>query len=362
MDAASPVTSPSSDGDPSTARPSTSEMIAGTSFVWCESCDDLSSALHKIESGQVDGAPAADKEALAHSELAKTAETYEKVVQGARSIRMLLFNDIPDISQQEYEAAMREFIKSTNPQRWSEEVETAEGGQAAVCMRLKKENSDVQWKLAKKLAIKEMKRTRSNLFTISAAMRNIFFWQKRIQACTAGNGPLERVDSPSGAPGEETCWDVFLGGSCNPTSWRVDEAIPFLEQHQITYYNPQVDDWHDGLVELEATAKDNAKVLMFVIDNSTRAIASILEATEYTCIGRVVSLVVLGELQEGQEIDGELIGTREAKDLNRARKYLRDVAKRHGVEVHNDVRSALFNLKELLDEDAALAQALEVNM
>lgn len=31
---------------------------------------------------------------------------------------------------------------------------------------------------------------------------------------------------------------VFLGGSCNPTTWRRDEAIPFLKEHDITFYNP----------------------------------------------------------------------------------------------------------------------------
>ena len=31
---------------------------------------------------------------------------------------------------------------------------------------------------------------------------------------------------------------VFLGGSCNPTTWRSDVAIPFFKQHSITYYNP----------------------------------------------------------------------------------------------------------------------------
>ena len=37
-----------------------------------------------------------------------------------------------------------------------------------------------------------------------------------------------------------TCWSisVFLGGSCNPTTWRHDVAIPFLKQHGITFYNP----------------------------------------------------------------------------------------------------------------------------
>jgi len=31
---------------------------------------------------------------------------------------------------------------------------------------------------------------------------------------------------------------VLLGGSCNPTTWRHDIAIPFLKQHSISFYNP----------------------------------------------------------------------------------------------------------------------------
>jgi len=34
------------------------------------------------------------------------------------------------------------------------------------------------------------------------------------------------------------CVVVFLGGSCNPTTWRSDIAIPFFKRHNITYYNP----------------------------------------------------------------------------------------------------------------------------
>lgn len=32
--------------------------------------------------------------------------------------------------------------------------------------------------------------------------------------------------------------DVFLGGSCNPTTWRADTAIPELEKQGFTFYNP----------------------------------------------------------------------------------------------------------------------------
>lgn len=32
--------------------------------------------------------------------------------------------------------------------------------------------------------------------------------------------------------------EVFLGGSCNPTTWRADIAIPALTKLGISYYNP----------------------------------------------------------------------------------------------------------------------------
>lgn len=32
--------------------------------------------------------------------------------------------------------------------------------------------------------------------------------------------------------------EVFLGGSCNPTTWRKDVAIPALDELGISFYNP----------------------------------------------------------------------------------------------------------------------------
>ena len=34
--------------------------------------------------------------------------------------------------------------------------------------------------------------------------------------------------------------EVFLGGSCNPTTWRQDIAMPLLDKNGVNYYNPQV--------------------------------------------------------------------------------------------------------------------------
>eukprot|EP00656_Telonema_subtile_P029124 TRINITY_DN3209_c0_g1_i4.p1 TRINITY_DN3209_c0_g1~~TRINITY_DN3209_c0_g1_i4.p1 ORF type:complete len:200 (-),score=63.64 TRINITY_DN3209_c0_g1_i4:128-727(-) len=171
-----------------------------------------------------------------------------------------------------------------------------------------------------------------------------------LRCCAAVQQPPE-APGPHCAATPNSEFDLFLGGSCNPTTWREDTAIPMCQQHNISYYNPQVADWHDGLVEVEASAKENAKVLLFVIDNTTRALASCLEATEFICVGRVVSLVVLSDLLPGCIIDGEEVGKGELKDLNRARRYLKDVADRHGCVVHDDVRSGMLHVTELFSDE-----------
>lgn len=33
-------------------------------------------------------------------------------------------------------------------------------------------------------------------------------------------------------------YDVFLGGSCNPTTWRKDLAVPYFQEAGVTFYNP----------------------------------------------------------------------------------------------------------------------------
>jgi hypothetical protein len=71
---------------------------------------------------------------------------------------------------------------------------------------------------------------------------------------------------------------VFLGGSCDPTTWRADIAVPLLNKAKVPYFNPQIQvtsgfsrcsanalvvsccrhlqDWHPGLIQQEAKAKE----------------------------------------------------------------------------------------------------------
>lgn len=85
---------------------------------------------------------------------------------------------------------------------------------------------------------------------------------------------------------------IFLGGSCNPTTWRQSVAIPYLELNGISYYNPQVDNWTPEVVSIERCAKQNAKVLLFVIDRQTRSTVSLIESAFIAGRSRNLVLVI----------------------------------------------------------------------
>jgi hypothetical protein len=133
---------------------------------------------------------------------------------------------------------------------------------------------------------------------------------------------------------------VFLGGSCNPTTWRVNIAIPLLEKAGITYYNPQLDYWLPELVEVEAQAKCDAEVILMIIDDETRAVASMIEAAENIGENPWKVVLVIKEIGNNQVVKDQTITGNELQELNRARTYLRDIAQRHGVRVYDDIAEA----------------------
>jgi hypothetical protein len=136
---------------------------------------------------------------------------------------------------------------------------------------------------------------------------------------------------------------VFLGGSCGNTTWRKDEAIPLLVD-KFSYFNPQVDKWTPDLVEIEAKNKEAADVLLFVVDGQTRALATLIEVTEWIVSKKKTVLLVIRDILDGTDISGQIVTGQELKDLNLARVYLADVAKRHNVPVFATVRDAIGSL------------------
>lgn len=141
---------------------------------------------------------------------------------------------------------------------------------------------------------------------------------------------------------------VFLGGSCNPTSWRKTIAIPLLEKQGITYYNPQVEKWNPSLVAEEAKAKESAELLFFVIDQRTLALASMMEVVELISRGRNIVLV-LQHLQDGTVLEeknglvppGATATGRVLQDANRARAYVKDIADRSHIKTYTTITKAV---------------------
>jgi len=67
---------------------------------------------------------------------------------------------------------------------------------------------------------------------------------------------------------------------------------------------------------------------------------AMMEAVEFVVAGRPVVLAV-NSVEEGQSIGHDVVGAAELKDLNRARRFLCDIAQRYNVPVHATVDEAV---------------------
>lgn len=163
--------------------------------------------------------------------------------------------------------------------------------------------------------------------------------------------------------GHASGFQVFLGGSCNPTTWRHDIAIPFLKKHGITFYNPQVSNWRPELMEMEDQAKQTAELLFFVVDNQTRSTASMVEAAYIGGCARQLILVIK-RFQMPIAIYEEFLLESEIEDLERSHTYLTDLIERMSIPVFSDIDTALnctkkavlqnIKVSDLAVEDGAL--------
>lgn len=142
--------------------------------------------------------------------------------------------------------------------------------------------------------------------------------------------------------------EVFLGGSCNPTTWRKDVAIPALESLGITFYNPQVSDWTPDLIELEHRAKEKARVLFFVMDSETRASAGAIEAAHIAGQNCQQLVLVLHPYKPDQFILNEPLTSQEYLDLTRNQQMLRELVTRRGLPVLDNIPQGLQRTKEIL--------------
>lgn len=155
-----------------------------------------------------------------------------------------------------------------------------------------------------------------------------------------GTQNLVSLGAPAYWTRKRTEYQVFLGGSCNPTTWRKDIAIPSLKEEGITYYNPQMDNWEPHLVEIEQHAKQCAQLKIFVIDNKTRGVASMVEIA-YLAASKAELIVVMQDFEPGTSIDGVTLSDQEIVDLNRGHDFLCHLLHEDGIPLFDDVPTAL---------------------
>ena len=95
---------------------------------------------------------------------------------------------------------------------------------------------------------------------------------------------------------------VFLGGTCNNSTWRND-LIPLLE---IQYFNPVVENWTPECVEKENDAKNFCNFHLYVITPRMKGVYSIAETMEslFSTSAKTIFCVLKTDIND----DGNLIG------------------------------------------------------
>lgn len=73
---------------------------------------------------------------------------------------------------------------------------------------------------------------------------------------------------------------IFLGGTCNNSTWRFD-LMPSLQELNIKYFDPVVDDWNDEAQENERKVKaDPNTIELYVITKEMQGVFSIAEVVD----------------------------------------------------------------------------------
>lgn len=130
---------------------------------------------------------------------------------------------------------------------------------------------------------------------------------------------------------------VFLGGTCNDSTWR-GYLIPILEKEGIPYFNPVVEDWTPECQAKEDEVKaDPETVCLFVITCEMKGAFSVAEVVDMSnkAPGRIVFLL---------EEDG--FDSPQLKSLQAVRKMVRS----NGAAVVGSYRSVVDFLKKKIEK------------
>jgi len=153
-----------------------------------------------------------------------------------------------------------------------------------------------------------------------------------------------------------SAYDVFLGGSCNPTTWRKDVAIPHMKGRGITFYNPQQANWVPEMIELEHQAKVSSQLLFWVLNAETRNVASMVEVCQFAGSARRLVVVLSNYPGPGHTISGEPISKAEYEDLQNGMETVQDLIERQGIPVFTNIEVALSCTSKVLKENLCIEE------
>ncbi len=69
---------------------------------------------------------------------------------------------------------------------------------------------------------------------------------------------------------------VFLGGTCNESEWRAE----LIDQLEIDYFDPVVDDWNEEAQKEEIKQRENCSFCLYVITPKMKGVYSIAEVVD----------------------------------------------------------------------------------
>lgn len=118
---------------------------------------------------------------------------------------------------------------------------------------------------------------------------------------------------------------VFLGGTCNGSTWR-DELIPMLE---IEYFNPVVEDWTEECMAEEIRQREECDFCLYVLTPKMTGVYSVAEVVDDS--NKSPEKVILVVLKTDEE---EAFDDHQWKSI----KSVARMVKENGGEVFNSLR------------------------
>jgi len=104
---------------------------------------------------------------------------------------------------------------------------------------------------------------------------------------------------------------VFLGGTCNESTWRED-LMPMLDEAKIGYFNPVVPDWTEEAYKEELVEREKCDICLYVITPKMTGVYSIAEVVDDS--NKRPEKTVLGILKKS---DGTSFDEGQSKSLDK---------------------------------------------